>query len=96
MNTGAFAGHTDWRLPNVNEAQSLGFYGTGFDSVFDNNCVATCTVLTCSCIGDDIWTPTTRLAGINQAIRFTISQTLSASGDKTIDAFNVRAVRGGQ
>jgi hypothetical protein len=52
LNAIAFAGYTDWRLPNVNELQSLANYGAFGPAVwpaFDTGCVAGCTVLTCSC-----------------------------------------------
>jgi hypothetical protein len=40
LNTANFAGHSDWRLPNVNELQSLADYGRVFpaiDPVFNNS-----------------------------------------------------------
>lgn len=52
LNGDAFAGHTDWRLPNANELQSLIDYGRvlpAIDPAFNANCVENCTVLTCSC-----------------------------------------------
>ncbi len=57
----AFAGHTDWRLPNVNELQSLANYGTfnpGTHAAFQSSCTASCT--TCSCTqSSNYWTATT-------------------------------------
>jgi len=52
LNAIAFAGYTDWRLPNVNEVQSLLHYGVTYPAIapaFQTGCVAGCTVLTCSC-----------------------------------------------
>jgi Protein of unknown function (DUF1566) len=51
---GGFAGHTDWRLPNVKELQSIVDYGTSDPAVspeFNNGCVANCSVTTCNCTG---------------------------------------------
>ena len=52
-NAGAgFAGHTDWRLPNIKEVQSIVNYATGSPAVspaFNTRCVAGCTVLQRSC-----------------------------------------------
>ena len=50
LNGSAFAGHTDWRLPNVGELQSLLNYGAASPSIsveFETGCVPPCAVLTC-------------------------------------------------
>jgi hypothetical protein len=54
LNAGAgFAGHTDWRIPNLNELLTLVNYAndntSAVDAAFDTNCAPGCTVLTCSC-----------------------------------------------
>ncbi|MEB2283571.1 MAG: hypothetical protein B6D46_14985 [Polyangiaceae bacterium UTPRO1] len=49
---GGFAGHTDWRVPNVKELQSIVNYENSNPAVspaFNTDCTASCTVLTCSC-----------------------------------------------
>jgi Protein of unknown function (DUF1566) len=66
LNGAAFGGHTDWRLPNINELQSLADYSTfnpAIGAQFDTGCVFGCTVLTCSCTGpNDYWSSTIALA----------------------------------
>jgi len=52
LNAAGFAGHTDWRVPNVKELQSIvdyGAYNPAVDAAFNTNCIAPCTVTTCSC-----------------------------------------------
>jgi hypothetical protein len=49
---GGFAGHTDWRLPNMDELQSLTNFSASSPAVsaaFNTACTASCTVTTCSC-----------------------------------------------
>lgn len=52
LNSTAFAGYTDWRLPNVFELFSL-VDNTGLsphvNEVFNTGCMPGCNVLTCSC-----------------------------------------------
>jgi len=52
LNTMSFAGHTDWRVPNVRELQSIVNYQNSNPAVspaFNTSCTPSCTVLTCSC-----------------------------------------------
>jgi hypothetical protein len=61
LNANAYAGHTDWRLPNVKELFSL----LRFDGIpmisdaFDNECTVGCTVETCSCLAGEYYSSTT-------------------------------------
>jgi len=66
LNRTHFAGHRDWRVPNVKELQSIVNYGNSFpvlavSPAFNTNCTAGCTVRTCSCTGFShaYWSSTT-------------------------------------
>jgi hypothetical protein len=63
LNTTNFAGHNDWRVPNVKELQSIIDYQNIFPAVssaFNNGCTGGCTVLTCSCAqGVNFWSSST-------------------------------------
>lgn len=53
LNAIAFAGYSDWRVPNVRELETIGDYGTmdlpSVPSQFDIDCGSECTVEFCSC-----------------------------------------------
>lgn len=102
LNTGSFAGHNDWRLPNRLELETLLHLGTAQPASypeFDAGCVPDCTVLTCSC------NPT----GAAQVIFWSSSSYAVASSNAWVVNFSdghvypdvkflgyqVRAVRGG-
>jgi hypothetical protein len=100
LNAEAFAGHRDWRIPNVKELASLIDYQASSPAVhriFDTGCAEGCTVLTCSCTpkAANYWTSTSLADGaiyawlvdFNGGAVFTIIRT---------DHFRVRAVRGGR
>jgi len=62
LNNTNFAGHNDWRLPNVRELLSIVTYQNLLPTVapaFDNHCSSGCSVTTCSCtFSGDTWTST--------------------------------------
>ena len=62
LNNTNFAGHNDWRLPNVRELLSIVTYQNLLPTVapaFDNRCSTGCSVTTCSCtFSGDTWTST--------------------------------------
>ena len=98
LNGAAFAGHTDWRLPNVNELQSLPDYGALLPAVtpeFNTGCAAGCTVLTCSCTTSNFyWTSTTVAANKANAWIVGFDGGAVGAGSKA-SSYYVRAVRGG-
>ena len=95
-----FAGHTDWRIPNANELESirnLQTFNPATYSAFNTGCAASCTVTTCSCTrGDDYWSSTNfqdAPGGYAWRVDFNIGA-LNSDFDK-LSLFHARAVRGG-
>src|SRR5438876_4731452 len=60
LNGTSFAGHTDWRVPNVKELQNI---VPAVSPAFNNNCTSGCTVLTCSCTASSGYWSSTTVAG---------------------------------
>ncbi|MCC6847377.1 MAG: DUF1566 domain-containing protein [Deltaproteobacteria bacterium] len=95
---GGFAGHTDWRIPNVNELQSLANYQNVNPAVapaFNTACAASCTVTTCSCTQSNYyWSSTTYQYAPGNAwyVNFNVGYVFA---DFKSNDFYVRAVRGG-
>jgi hypothetical protein len=98
LNAGSFAGFTDWRVPNVNELQSLVSYGASYPAInaaFNANCAATCSGLTCSCTQPSAyWSSSTYqdISSIAWAVYFHDGYVV---GYLKANSGYVRAVRGG-
>ena len=99
LNSTNFAGHTDWRLPNIKELESITNYQNVAPAVspaFNKNCRSGCTVLTCSCTtsSSGYWSSTTYATDPSSA------GVLDPGGggvclDSKSVLDNVRGVRGG-
>jgi hypothetical protein len=100
LNSTSFAGHSDWRLPNLKELQSIVNYENSFPSVsvaFNTNCPMTspCTVLTCSCTFPNNYWSSTSWAGDPGLAWFMDFSYGVGNNEVKMDSFLVRAVRGG-
>jgi len=102
LNAAHFAGHEDWRVPNVKELQSIVQYGASDPSVapaFQGaSCGASCSDMTnpaCSCTQSYYyWSATTYLPAPHGAWNVRFYDGYVYSYDKGF-SFPVRAVRGG-
>jgi hypothetical protein len=107
LNQRAFAGHTDWRLPNLNELLTLVNFAARKPAAwpeFNTGCVPACTIATCSCTNWDTeyWSSTLEpfptYSFPSWSIKPRVSNALDGSvfaGLDYTDAIGVRAVRGG-
>jgi hypothetical protein len=95
------AGHSDWRIPNVQELQSIVDYENRDPAVaaaFNAGCSLNCTVLQCSCTAAALHWSSTTVAGGLGAVAWSVDF-LSGSVSKDVVGkgldLRVRAVRGG-
>jgi hypothetical protein len=102
LNAANFAGHNDWRMPNIRELQSLVHYGVANpaiqSSVFHTTCFGGCTVLNCSCTAfAHHWSSTssTNLSASAFTVNFTDGTTGVFTKSGAGNLFAVRGVRGG-
>jgi hypothetical protein len=92
-----FAGHCDWRVPNVRELASLVNYenfNPAVSPVFKTNCDWPCTVLTCSCTQNSLYWSSTSVAATTLAWYVDFAQGVVNTSTTNRDNY-VRAVRGG-
>lgn len=102
LNATRFGGYKDWRLPTLQELQTLVSRGAGtpgmplVPAAFNNNCRPGCSVTQCSCTTAlNYWTVTPNPAYDQQAWYVLFNTGDSGVAFKTLE-FYVRAVRGGQ
>ncbi len=102
LNAMNFAGHNDWRLPDVRELQSIVNYQSfnpTVSSAFNTNCVPGCHATTCSCTASgDYWSSTSSISDPSGAwyvgFLYGAVDAFGMSGGKSGTA-SVRAVRNG-
>ncbi len=98
LNSTSFAGHSDWRVPNLVELESLRNVAASDPaaySTFTTGCVAACTVLTCSCSGSSYYWSSTTVALYPSLAWYVYGFDGYAGGINRQDSLHVRAVRGG-
>jgi hypothetical protein len=97
LNSMSFAGHNDWRVPNLKELVSIANFQNVSPSVsmaFNNNCAPGCTVATCSCTAAlKYWTSTTVATAAPSGWFVNFDFGYTGFENKSM-GFGVRAVRG--
>lgn len=98
INKANFAGHNDWRLPNLRELESIvdyAKYDPAVATAFNNNCTRGATVLSGSCTANDFyWSSSPFPLNPKLAFRVIFDHGFTEDSDKR-STHHVRAVRGG-
>ena len=98
LNAAEFAGFRDWRLPNVNELETLrdlGNVNPAISAPFNTGCQLGCSVLACSCTAASYyWSSSTYAIDPTQALAVFFGGGFVFPAAKT-SKYHVRAVRGG-
>ena len=96
--SGGFAGHTDWRIPNANELESIRDLENETPatySAFNTGCAAGCSVTTCSCTESSFYWSSTTFQGIPGTAWRVFFLDGGLGGDGKNAPLHVRAVRRG-
>ena len=98
LNAAGYAGYSDWRLPSVEELQSIintDYSAPTVSPAFNTGCAPSCTVLNCSCtVSSFYWSSSSAAAGPSYAWFIDFGDGHRTANDKT-EPIYVRAVRGG-
>jgi hypothetical protein len=95
---GGFAGHTDWRIPNRFELESilnLQNVNPAVGTAFNTSCAASCTVLTCSCTQSNYYWSSTTYQNVPGYAWYVYYYDGYVNGTNKHNYYYVRAVRGG-
>jgi hypothetical protein len=99
VNAAAFAGNTDWRIPNLREQLSITDFEGTVPAAFNNGCVAGVSVLTGSCTKNQpYWTSTSQassLVGGNTICAWYVGTAGDLSAYFKSSGYVIRAVRAG-
>jgi len=96
---GGFAGHADWRVPNLTELESirnLQNYNPAVSPAFNTGCVASCTVTTCSCTQSFFYWSSSSYAYSPQYAWYVYFGVGYDNATSKTFTYDVRAVRGGR
>jgi hypothetical protein len=97
LNSASFAGHNDWRLPNLRELQSIvnsENFLPAVSAAFNTGCAPGCAVTICSCTQGGIYWSSSTYAGTRAAAWGVHFENGIGTPYKT-ESHYVRAVRGG-
>ena len=98
LNSAVFAGYSDWRVPTIEELQSivnLAYGNPTVSPVFNTSCAPGCTVLNCSCtVSSNYWSSSTYAYDPSNAWSVYFNGGDTYADFKLTNGY-VRAVRGG-
>jgi hypothetical protein len=101
LNAASFAGHSDWRLPNIAEKTTLGNFGRNdpglYVPYFQHDCTPGCALPACACLllPSYEWTSTTYEPQKTLAWALQMRFGDAITQGKSLGTYTARAVRGG-